>query len=432
MSIYALCRGKFPRPLCVFLLVLLVSTHAWALPFATSVESYLPGADTNPAFQDPAVALGMPATENGFGDVTPFASAFTGDLLVQVGSGGELVIGFDEPVLDNPPDFSHGIDLLIFGNAFFFNPDFTGPTLALDVFAEAGDIAVSQDGAAWFPIHDVTADGLFPTQGYRDSSDPFADDGTLEADFAKPVDPGIDWLGATFEEIVGLYDGSGGGTGVDFSSTGLAWIQFVRVSVPADAMMVVEVDAFSDVTAIGAFQLLHLQAFRFNKTVGQKDDSFVWRGRVDLPEEPDPLTHGLSFALFDPIDGSEVFSVTIPGGAFESDSGVQRGWRRNRKGTAFFYRERLTGGKGTRSEPLGNVRWIRVTDAETDTPGGFHDVVIRAEALNLDPLHAVSESGVAARIEFDVGASEQKPGDSRCTFDPPAALVPGSLHCRRP
>jgi hypothetical protein len=231
---------------CVSFLLGITSGPAQATPFATDWLSYTPGSDTNPDFRDPNTALGKPALESGFGDITPFAGAFTGDLLVQVGSGGELVVGFDHAVMDDPLN-PFGVDLLVFGNAFFFNPDFTGPTLALDIFADAGAISLSQDGATWLPVTGTTVDGLFPTQAYINSSGPYADDGTIEADFTRPVAPSADWMGKTFEEIVALYAGSGGGAGVDISEVGLPWIQFVKISVPADVVMLVEIDAFSDV-----------------------------------------------------------------------------------------------------------------------------------------------------------------------------------------
>ncbi|MFQ5513181.1 MAG: hypothetical protein ACE5FG_01995 [Myxococcota bacterium] len=234
--------------MAVALLTLLVGQRALALPFAVDVRSYVEGRDTGPAFRDPNAALGAPAQETGFGDVTPFNAPFTGAALVQIGPGGELVVHFDHRIEDDPRN-PFGIDLLVFGNAFFFNPDFTGPVLALDVFAEAGDISVSQTGQAWIPIPGVSADGLFPTQGYTDSSGPFTDDGRTPADFTRPVDPALDWLGRSFDEIVALYAGAGGGTGIDLAVTGLPWIQLVRISLPSDAPGPVEIDAFADVAA---------------------------------------------------------------------------------------------------------------------------------------------------------------------------------------
>ncbi len=73
---------------------------------------------------------------------------------------------------------------------------------------------------------------------------------------------------------------------------------------------------------------------------------------------------------------------------------------------------------------------METTVRRSDTPGGAHDIVIRGEGLNLDPLHAAPASGIAARIELDVAIGEQGPGDSRCTSQPPRAPVPAVLHCR--
>ncbi len=81
-------------------------------------------------------------------------------------------------------------------------------------------------------------------------SGPFESDGTILADFTRPVDPSIDWMGRAFDELVELYAGSGGGAGVDISQTGLPWIQFVRVSQGVDDGFSTEIDAFADVRPV--------------------------------------------------------------------------------------------------------------------------------------------------------------------------------------
>jgi hypothetical protein len=70
------------------------------------------------------------------------------------------------------------------------------------------------------------------------------------SDFTKPVNPQIDWNGKSYSEIVALYDGSGGGTGVDISSTGLEWIQYVMVYQDESDTWSAEIDAFADVSAV--------------------------------------------------------------------------------------------------------------------------------------------------------------------------------------
>ncbi|RKY23709.1 MAG: hypothetical protein DRP62_05395, partial [Planctomycetota bacterium] len=51
----------------------------------------------------------------------------------------------------------------------------------------------------------------------------------------------------TYSELLTLYNGSGGGTGVDFSSTGLDWIQYVKVYQNSTDTWSAEIDAFADV-----------------------------------------------------------------------------------------------------------------------------------------------------------------------------------------
>lgn len=248
---------RFPRWSLVLVATLLGPGRALALPFASEVVSYTPGADVTAGFDDPTHALGSPSRDTDFGNVTPFNSAFSADQLVSVGTGGSLVVRFDAPVFDDPAN-PFGFDLLVFGNAFFFDPSFE--PIATDVFAEPGQISVSQDGLLWFDITTVFADGLFPTLGFLDTTGPFESDGALPTDFTLPVDPSIPWMGATFEELVPLYAGSGGGAGVDIAETGLPWIQYVRITQDTPGVTT-EIDGFADVAALpepGAAALLAL------------------------------------------------------------------------------------------------------------------------------------------------------------------------------
>ncbi len=238
-----------PKPLFAAPLILQLALAAttYATPFATSVVDYTQGTNGSSGFDDPSVALGIPTLDTSFGDVTPFNSPFLANQIVSIGAGGELVVGFAGPVEDDPLN-PFGIDLLIYGNAFFFDPSFA--PIANDIFADPGQISVSQDGDTWFDIRGVFADGLFPSLAFVDGSGPFAGVGTILSDFTRPVDPSIDWLGKGFDQIVELYAGAGGGAGVDIAETGLPWIQFVRVSQGMDDPFSTEIDAFADVRPV--------------------------------------------------------------------------------------------------------------------------------------------------------------------------------------
>jgi len=219
-------------------------------PFASEVVAYQPGAGAAAGFTNPAVSLGAPERFTGEfiipGAVTPFQPAFRPDEIVSIGLGGSLVVRFDHDVDDHPRN-PFGIDLIVFGNAFF--TDAGGGSVA-GLASEGGAISVSADGVRWVRVPGVEADGLFPTLGYLDAG-PFATQpGLVESDFLRPVDPSIapgDLVGLDHAALVELYDGSGGGTGIDIGALGLASVRFVRIDGPSAAGMSPEIDAFADV-----------------------------------------------------------------------------------------------------------------------------------------------------------------------------------------
>ncbi len=220
--------------------------------FATSVVSYTPGAGAG-SFVDPDAALGSPTrytgTQYGFpGSVTPFNPSFDPGECVSLGLGGELVVSFDHPVM-NDPNNPYGLDLLVFGNSFFWDPITFSPT-AKALSAEGGVISVSQDGLTWHTVAGSAADGLWPTLGYADETSDFGGPaGNSPTDFTKPVDPSFQWLDKSAAEIIAGYNGSGGGAGIDIGALGLEWIRYVRVTSNA-AGFTPDIDAFSDVSAV--------------------------------------------------------------------------------------------------------------------------------------------------------------------------------------
>ncbi len=230
--------------------VLMGSVVAQAGPYATNVISYQAGTNASGGYNDPNTALGEPERVTGEGawpgDVTMFNSPWGTDEIVSIGAGGHLIVQFDHPVVDNPVDVNWGIDLLVFGNAFF--NDLSYPSgIADGISAEPARIAVSQDNVTWYEISGVYADGLFPTQGYADTSGPYEYNGTAPSDFTMPVDPSIDWNGKNYSQLLAMYGGSGGGAGVDISGTGLGWIQYVKVYQDSGDTWSAEIDAFADV-----------------------------------------------------------------------------------------------------------------------------------------------------------------------------------------
>ncbi len=233
---------------CVFPVV---GHVALASPYANELVSFSQGSNGNSSYADGNATLGMPsrttpAWGGGTQDVTVFNAPWATDQIVSIGTGGSLVVKFDHHVLDNPSGTYWGIDFLIFGNTMYTDSSYPDG-VAGGVASEPGKVQVSQDGINWYDVT-AEADGEYCTQGYANTSTAYGSDGDVESDFTKPVDPSFTISnGTTYSQILAGYNGSGGGTGVDFSSTGLSWIQFVKVYQNGTDTWSTEIDAFADV-----------------------------------------------------------------------------------------------------------------------------------------------------------------------------------------
>lgn len=229
------------------------ATGAASAQFATGVVEYVPGVGVPPGYDNPAVALGEPTRFTGEGVfpsvVSPFSGAWKEDEVLTVGEGGHLIVSFDQPIRNDPRN-PFGVDLLVFGNTFYTleSGGVAGPPLS-----EGGVIEVSPDGMVWTLIDGIEADGIYPSLGYLDITDPFqGEPGRVLSDFTRPVDPSFDATGLTLSEVIAAYDGSGGGAGVDIGAFGLEEINFVRISNPAGSGLLPEIDGFARVTPVPA------------------------------------------------------------------------------------------------------------------------------------------------------------------------------------
>lgn len=235
--------------------------------FASSVVNYTPGTGPTPGFDDPAAALGGPtrftAPTSPFGGATtPFNAPFGEGEVVTIGEGGSLTLGFDQVIYDDAAN-PFGIDLLVFGNSFF-GLDFGTGLATGAIFGEGGIIELSANGTDWFTVTGVDADGLFPTLGYQDVTEPFPSGaGSVFTDFRTPVDPNLNVAGMTVSEIAAAYNGSGGGAGIDLASVGLTEARYIRISNPLGSGVTPEIDAVSIVPApAGLIPLLAVSACR--------------------------------------------------------------------------------------------------------------------------------------------------------------------------
>ncbi|HXZ86736.1 MAG TPA: hypothetical protein VEI82_14735 [Myxococcota bacterium] len=256
---------------CVLSGSLAFSRAAFASSFATEVISYTPGTNVQPGYTDPNVALGPPGRVTGTGpfdgDVTPFNAPYQASDVVSIGAGGSLTVRFDHQISDDP-SHPYGIDLLVFGNAFL-GIDFDTGIADGTIFAEPGQIAVSQDGVHWVGVPGVFADSLFPTLGFQNTPGPFAPGGTIPTRYTQAVNPALSaasFAGLDIAGVSALYAGSGGGAGIDLGALGLPWIQYVRVFQPAGDAFSTEVDAFAAVPEPVAPTLLGVAALALTWT----------------------------------------------------------------------------------------------------------------------------------------------------------------------
>jgi hypothetical protein len=246
-------RLRWPRrALAVSLLTPCLGALA-SSPYASEVVSYTPGTGIQAGFTNSQAAIGEPSryTADGAfsGAVTPFNAPYKNDQIVSVGAGGSLVLKFDHPVTNDPQN-PYGIDLLVFGNSFFYDPATFGPT-ANALYGGRGQLEVSQNGTSWTLVPNFRPDGAFPTLGYNDVSDPYSSPvGASPTDFTRPVNPALDWHGMGLAEVVAGYAGSGGGAGVDIGALGLSSIQYLRFTVPAGETAALNIDGVADVAPV--------------------------------------------------------------------------------------------------------------------------------------------------------------------------------------
>jgi hypothetical protein len=253
------------RALCVVACAVSVAPAVASDPWADAVIGYVPGAGVQPGYDNPARALGEPARFSPDPDhpewssaVTPFSPAWQPQHLVSLGAGGSLTVRFDEPVTNDPQN-PFGLDLIVFGNAFFADPTFGGIAAGLGG-AGRGLVEVSADGQAWFAVT-PRADSMFPTLGYSDLTDPYSTlPGAVLSDYTRPVNPAFNAIGLNFAQIVAAYNGSGGGTGIDIGAAGLSSVSYVRVTNPAAEFGTVDIDGFADVTVPAPGSVLFLGA----------------------------------------------------------------------------------------------------------------------------------------------------------------------------
>jgi hypothetical protein len=172
--------------------------------YADTVVSYVSGtgsaATQHSTYQSPAVALGAPASSS-----TISAPAYSTSELCVLNAGGELTLGFNSPITNNPAGHADGMDFTIFGNEFF-----VGGSPISGTYDHPGlTVWVSQDDVNFYELdvpNGYGADDSFPTES---SGNPFL-----------PVSPALtlsSFVGESTTQALSLYNGSAGGASFSIS-----------------------------------------------------------------------------------------------------------------------------------------------------------------------------------------------------------------------
>lgn len=206
--------------MCGLLLAVFFSAAQASDPYADTVVSYTTGSGgVNTAYNNSSAALG---------GVTSYATvvypAWKATDIVGIGLGGELTLGFNEPIV-NDANNPYGLDFTVFGNEMFILSSGTYQTL----YGHSGlTVWVSLDNILYYQLATTLgADDQFPTQATGDPT--------------VPLDPSItttNFVGLTSKTGgPDLYKGSAGGASYDISravdsegkAVTLASISYVKI-----------------------------------------------------------------------------------------------------------------------------------------------------------------------------------------------------------
>jgi hypothetical protein len=173
--------------------------------------------------------------------------------IVSVGEGGHITLRLSHYAVPQ----AMGPEIGVFENLGLIDTNFPNglagsPAMAFGI--DSALVEVSANGAHWVSLGNVTFD--LPANGYTDVSNPFSSTaGNSASDFQQPFIGGLTsfsglrYFDAGGPDMLELLAGSGGGTWLDISGTGLAQVGFIRLSLANDmnatSQLNFELDAIS-------------------------------------------------------------------------------------------------------------------------------------------------------------------------------------------
>ncbi|MEE9213006.1 MAG: PEP-CTERM sorting domain-containing protein [Phycisphaeraceae bacterium] len=215
--------------------------------FASAVIEYVPGAAAGSGFNTTTAAVGSPdgitGEVLGFPNVlSPMSPAFESDEIVQIGAGGHITLQLELAAVPLV-----GPEIGVIENVGFFDASFPSGTTtnpAVTFGQDTATVEVSEDGNTWVSLGPVLFNipaNFYTNAGPYDAAPPAS---PQHADFGKPFAGSLaDFDAKSYAGILSVLDGSGGGTWLDISSTGLTQVGFIRFSLDAGAINTFELDA---------------------------------------------------------------------------------------------------------------------------------------------------------------------------------------------
>lgn len=160
--------------------------------FATDVVDFAPGDCAGYGLaQMPKVVQGPPV---GFGEMQGSTN------VVSLGKGGSIVLGFGKNAIVDAP----GPDFVVFENAFKYGADL--------IYAEPGEVSVSEDGKTWFTFPCTATAAPYGSCAGWHSVYSSPDDGISPVDYPACGGDGFDLadIGVTRARFVRIRDMGGG------------------------------------------------------------------------------------------------------------------------------------------------------------------------------------------------------------------------------
>jgi hypothetical protein len=224
-----------------------------AAQYGAEVVSYDEGSTPTAGYTNAAAAVGAPERFTGEGVFPGVVSAFNPPFLdneiVSVGEGGHITVKLSHYVLPRA-----GREIGVFENVGLNDANYPNGQATMPASVFGSDFAfvdVSEDGISWTSLGPIMFE--IPSNGYTNLTSPYSDSPGSESDFRQPFTGdlssfnGLPYSDGAGPDILEVLNGSGGGTWLDISGTGLPRVGYVRFSVPNDASATLnfELDAVS-------------------------------------------------------------------------------------------------------------------------------------------------------------------------------------------